>query len=198
MTTTLSADQILPPADYAAVRAQTRSAMIPVRASRRVRVGDQLLLAFENPQTLRYQVQEMIAVENVTEPNAIAEEVAAYSRLLPGPDRLVATLFIENADIRTVRSELERLTGIQHQLQLDVGGTIVTGTEIVGLDEDGPSDVTQAVHFLQFPLDDATRTAFYDPAVPVSITVDHPRYRDSGPIDGAARQALISDLTDSM
>lgn len=193
--TALSADQILTPDQYRPVRAQTRSHMMPIRAVRRVRVGDQLLLAFENTETLRYQVQEMITVENVDDPAGIAEEVAAYNRLLPGPRRLVATLFIENDDIRTVRSDLERLTGIQHQIIMNVGDSAITGVEVPGPDEDGPSTVTQAVHFLEFPLDDASAAAFCDLGVAVTLSVDHPRYRDSGPIQGASRAALVEDLS---
>lgn len=191
----LTPGDILDPDAYRGVRTERRRAVMPVRAARRVRVGDQLVLAFENAETLTYQVQEMVAVEEVTDPDAVAAEVAAYSRLLPGPDRLVATLFIENDDIRTVRADLRRLDGIQHQIELRVGDHSVTGVEIPGLDEDGPSTVTQAVHFLAFPFDDSARRAFCDPEVPAEIRVDHPRYRDSGPIEGAARQALIGDLS---
>jgi len=84
--------------------------MIPVRAERRVRVGDLLVLEFENEETLRYQVQEMVYTERLTAPADVAHEVEAYSRLLPGSHVLTATVFIELQLLATVREELERLT----------------------------------------------------------------------------------------
>lgn len=196
MSPALDPSQILPAEEYRPHRAETRRAMMQVRAGRRVRVGDQMLFSFENAETLRYQVQEMITVEHITDREAIAHEVEAYSRYLPGPDRLVATLFIENPDVRTVKADLARLTGVQHEFHLQVGDDHdVPAVEIPGPDEDGPSTVTHSVHFLVFTFDDTARAAFLDPSIPARITVNHPRYRDSGEIPGQVRETLIADLT---
>jgi hypothetical protein len=180
---------------YAAVRPGLRSQLIPLRASRRVRVGDIVALEFENATTLQYQVQEMLIVESVTDPAEIAHEIEAYERLLPTSHSLVATFFVECDDINTAKDELLRLTDIQHSVALFIADLPpVPGFEVVGLDEDGPSELTQAVHFLRFTLDDAARDAFRDPQVPARVVIEHPEYRASGPIAGATRLELISDL----
>ena len=57
--------------------------MMPVRADRRVRVGDMLTFEFENEETLRYQVQEMVFIERMTDPAEIDHEVELYGRMLP-------------------------------------------------------------------------------------------------------------------
>ena len=182
--------------EYAAVRPELRSQLIPLRASRRVRVGDQIALEFEDATTLQYQVQEMLIVEGVTDPNEVAHEIEAYTRLLPTSDSLVATFFVECDDIATAKDELLRLTGVQHAVALQVGDLpAVPGIEVIGLDEDGPSVLTQAVHFLRFSLDAASRAGFVDPTVPVRVVVDHPEYRATGRIEGDTRAALIGDLT---
>jgi hypothetical protein len=180
---------------YAAVRPGLRSQLIPLRATRRVRVGDMVALEFEDATTLQYQVQEMLIVESVTDPVEVAHEIEAYERLLPTSHSLVATFFVECDDINTAKEELLRLTGIQHAVALHIGDLPpVPGVEVVGLDEDGPSVLTQAVHFLRFTFDDAARDAFRDPAVPVRVVIEHPEYRATGPLTEAARVALISDL----
>jgi Protein of unknown function (DUF3501) len=190
------ADIITDHEKYAARRAQTRSRMIPLRAERRVRVGDIIAFEFENAETLRYQVQEMVYTERLTEPAEIAHEIEVYSRLLPSSHVLTATMFIELDVLATVRAELSRLSGLQQSIALDVDGVTVPAEEIRGPDEDpdSPSE-TVSVHMVRFGLTEATRDAFRDPQVPVEVVVDHPAYSDSTPIIGRTRRSLIADLS---
>ena len=189
------ADIVTDHAAYAANRARTRSAMLPVRAVRRVKIGDMLVVEFENEQTLRYQVQEMVFTERLTNTSDVAHEIEVYGRLMPTSHALTATLFIELDVLGTVKEELARLAGVQNALSLEIGGDTVRGEEIRGIDEDpdSPSE-TVSVHMLRFPLDDARRDAFRDPAVPVELVVDHPAYSESTPITGQTRLSLIADL----
>lgn len=180
---------------YSAQRVQARSRMLPIRAERRVRVGDILLFEFENAETLRYQVQEMVYTERLTAPGEVAHEVEAYSRLLPSSHALTATMFIELNQVEAVRDELARLSGVQRRVALEIGGVTVPAVEIPGVDEDPdqPSE-TVSVHMLRFPLTDGTRDAFRDPEVTVELVVDHPAYSDATPVVGAVRRSLIADL----
>jgi hypothetical protein len=180
---------------YAAARARARSEMLPVRAVRRVKLGDMLLVEFENEQTLRYQVQEMVFTERLTDTAAVAHEIEVYGRLLPNSHTLTATLFIELDVLDTVREELARLDGVQDAFGLEIAGDMIRAEEIRGIDEDpdAPSE-TVSVHMLRFRMDDARRDAFRDPAVPVELVVDHPAYSESTPIVGETRLSLIADL----
>lgn len=179
--------------------------MIAVRAARRIAVGDAVALAFENTDTLTYQVQEMLMVESVSDESAIAHELQAYSLFLPSHDSLTATMFIEADDVASVKDELIRLTGIQHCVSLLVEGAAdgaapdsellrAPGVEIPTIDEDGPSTVTQAVHFLRFTLSTEARAAFCNPQSPAYIAIEHPLYNVRVPISGATRTSLIADL----
>jgi hypothetical protein len=192
---TLSRDAlVLDLKQYAAGRAEARTRMIPLRRGRRVRLGDQLVVEFENADTLTYQVQEMLYTEGITDDREVAHELAAYSRMLPSSHELSATLFIELDDVQSVREELQRLTGVQHAIRIEVAGERVPAVELPGPDEDGPSEETFSVHFLRFRFSDAARDAFRDPAVPASLVVDHPEYADDTPIDGDVRTSLLADL----
>src|SRR3954462_12972873 len=155
VATKLSVDElVLDRQQYAEQRSADRDRMIPMRRARRLRLGDQLVCEFENSETLRYQVQEMIHAEGISDRNEAAAEVEAYSRMLPTSHALSCTLFIELDDAATVRAELERLDGIQHALRIDIGDEQVAGSELPGLDEDATAGRTASVHFLRFPFTD--------------------------------------------
>jgi hypothetical protein len=186
-------------ADYAARRQAERARMIPIRRVRRVRVGDMLAFAFENAETLAYQVQEMVFTERLTTPAEVAHEIESYARLLPDSHSLVATMLIELTDPATIKSEFARLEGLQRSIRLEIGRgdttLAATGEEIAGPDEDPDTPSTLvSVHMLRFRFSDAARDAFRDPSVPVSLVVDHDGYADDAPVDGATRTALLADL----
>jgi Protein of unknown function (DUF3501) len=186
---------------YADKRTAERARVMPIRAERRIRVGDMLALEFENEDTLRYQVQEMVFVERLTDPAEVAHEIDLYGRMLPTSHELCATLFIELDQDADVRGELARLSGIQNAVALDIsqpdgaGTSRVTAVELRGPDEDldRPSD-TVSVHVVRFTLNGDQRDAFRDPNVPVELVVDHPEYSESTPITGATRLSLLADL----
>jgi hypothetical protein len=194
--TKFSADElVLDRGMYAERRSSERDRMIPLRRDRRLRLGDQLGCEFENAETLRYQVQEMVYAEGISDPEEAAAEVEAYARMLPTSHELCCTLFIELEDVRTVKDDLARLNGVQHSLRIDVGGESVLGRELPGVDEDGESTTTASVHFLRFMFTDEQRDAFRDPSVPATLVVDHPEYSDEMPISGPTRISLLADLT---
>lgn len=194
-TRTLSRDAlVLDLSAYARERSEARARMIPLRRGRRVRLGDMLVVEFENSETLTYQVQEMLFAEGLSDDASVAHELEAYSRLLPSSHELTATMFVELADVATVRDELARLTGLQHTLRIEVGEHVAPAVELPGPDEDGPAESTYSVHFLRFTFDDAARDAFRDPDVPATLVVDHPAYADDVPLAGELRRSLLADL----
>ena len=179
-------------AAYAGRRAGEVARIIALKKSRRVSLGDIVTLVFENRDTLRHQVQEMVYVERISDPEAIAEELATYNPLLPSSDELSATLFIEIPDLAQLKAELPRLVGIEHSLSLTVGGETVKG---VGEGGRSREDYTSSVHYVRFPFTAEQRAAFLDPDVPAELVVDHPSYADSAPLSGDVRRSLVGDLT---
>jgi Protein of unknown function (DUF3501) len=191
---------------YGERRADERARVMAIRAERRVRVrvGDMLVFEFENLETLRYQVQEMVFVERITDPAEVGHEIELYGRMEPGSHELCATSFIELDQGADVRAELARLSGIQHAVSLEIAPSaietegqpsVVPAVELRAFDEDPerPSD-TVSVHVVRFTLTDEQRDAFHDPQVPVELVVEHPEYAENTPIRGRARLSLLADL----
>lgn len=178
---------------YAAIRKAERQRIMAVRQRRRVQVGPHMAIAFENLDTVRFQVQEMVYVEAITTAAGIGEEIAAYQRLLPGNRSLMATMLLEFADVSTVDAELDALKGIQHMVQLRIGDTGVTGEDVPPPD-DVLTDQTFTVHFLRFHLTEEQAAALADLRVPVRMSVEHPNYRADVEVAAQTRAELLADL----
>jgi len=185
-------DLILDPNDYAAVRRDRRAHAIALRRLRRVGVGDLISIEFENEETLRYQAQEMIYVERVTEESAAAEEIEVYTRLVPSGHTLTATMLIEITDQASVRDELARLDGVHESVALKVGPTVVPAREIPP-PEEGSSAHTVSVHFLAFDLPEAAAHALAA-GVPAWLVIDHPAYTAEAELSSATKALLAGDL----
>ena len=107
-------------------------------------------------------------------------------------DELSATLMIEIPETRQIRSELDRLIGIDEHVFLDVGDQSVRASFDSKQFE---SDRISAVQYVRFQLGPTLACKFCDRNLPVSLRVDHPNYRASTPIQGDARESLIGDLS---
>ena len=178
-------------AAYAARRADARAAAIALKKTRRIALGDVVTLVFENRDTIRHQIQEMLFVEQTSDLAKVGEELEIYGPLLPTPNELSATLFLEFPDMATLKAELPRFAGIEHTFSLVLDGETISARGEEGRSKD---DYTATVHYLRFPLSDAQRDAFRDPGVPAELAVDHPNYAESTPIPHEMRLSLLADL----
>jgi hypothetical protein len=165
---------------------------IDYKRARRVHVGDRLTFIFENRETVRFQIQEMLRAERAVKEEKIEEELAVYNELVPGANELSATLMIEITESRQIRAELDRLVGIDEHVFLDVAGKSVQATfDPKQFEEERIS----AVQYVRFPLGPELACKFCDPTAPVELRIAHPNYRESVAIEGATRASLAADLT---
>jgi uncharacterized protein DUF3501 len=90
---------------YEEIRPAFRQEAMAAKAARRVHVGSYLTFLFENPLTIRYQIQEMMRAERIVRERDIRHELDTYNALLGGPGELGCTLLIEIDDplVRAVR-----------------------------------------------------------------------------------------------
>jgi hypothetical protein len=181
---------------YARVRDSFRAEMIELRRRRRVAVGTIISLAFENRDTVRFQIQEMARVEAITTDQGIQDELDAYNPLIPEAGQLCATLFIELTSDEAIREWLPKLVGIERSVVLHLpNGQVVRGTvdrkHAVRLTR---ADVTAAVHYLRFVLTDNQRAAFGPGAV---LAIEHPHYSEQAELSPATLSELVSDLRGS-
>ena len=149
----LRRDEIVDRERYEALRSDYREAVIAHKRRRRMAVGDRVTLVFEDRETLRFQVQEMLWVERISEPEKIQRELDVYNELMPADRELSATLFIEITDPGAVRPELDRLVGIDEHVALVLSEGKATETIPAHFDpEQFEQDRISAVQYLRFPL----------------------------------------------
>jgi len=184
--------EILELGEYEEVREHFRRRVIELKRLRRVPLGGNITVLFENRDTVLYQIQEMLRTERITREDAIMHEIETYNELLPGKDELSATIFIEFPE----RSERERmlvaLAGIEGKFFLDVEGVrIVARNETRGM----LSDRTTAVHYVKYPLGPAAVAAIRSPKANVMLGVDHPAYRAETVLVRRTLEEIANDLS---
>ena len=92
------------------------------KAARRVHLGPELTLLFENADTIRYQIQEMMRVERLVRESDIQHELETYNELLGGAGELGATLLIEIDDPHRRAELLPRWLGLPRRIYLALAG----------------------------------------------------------------------------
>lgn len=187
--------------EYERERNAFRRHVIEIKRARRVPVGPFVTLVFENRDTVRFQIQEMARVEQLTSDEQIRAELEIYNPLIPDPGFLSATLFVELTSKEELASWLPELVGIERSVQLRIGGSGATGDEaaIVRATVDPEHDrqltretVTASVHYVRFELSDEQVARFA--SEPVRLEIDHPACAEGTNLDEATRAALLEDL----
>ena len=164
------------------------------KRNRKVDLGGNVALAFEDELTIRYQIQEMLRIERVFEEDGIRSEREAYNPLVPDGRNFKATMMIEYPDPAERKRMLARLKGIEDRVWIRVeGAERVYGVADEDLEREN-QEKTSAVHFLRFELSEPMAQALKRGA-PLAIGVDHPEYRAEIPVVSPdVRNALVADL----
>lgn len=189
----LEIKDIQPLSEYNAIRKKFRAGIIALKNHRRVLIGNHVSLMFENRDTIRSQVQEMMRVEHIDDPAKIQEELDTYNPLIPGPNELSATLFIEITESDRIKETLNRFQEIDNgrSVYLELGVD-----KIYGRFEEGHSkeDKLSAVHYVRFHLNPSQQTALHDPSIPAALIADHPHYQARTLLNMDTRQELANDF----
>ncbi len=178
---------------YERVRESVRAEMIELRHRRRVAVGTIVSVAFENRETIRFQIHEMARVERIATDEGIQDELDAYNPLIPEVGQLCATLFIELTSDEAIREWLPRLVGIEQSVVL----RLLNGDEMrCAVDAHHAArltreHVTAAVHYITFELSPDQRAAF---GLGVVLAIDHPQYNEETEFSSATVSELLGDL----
>ncbi len=175
-------------ADYELARPQLRPRMMALKDRRRVRVGDHLTLLFENRETVRYQIQEMMRIERIVRAEEIAHELETYNELIPNQGELSATLLIEYATAEERDVWLRELLGLENHLWLEAGGHRSRArfdTRQIATDR------LSSVQYVKFQLTREQMQAFPSGA---SVVVDHPKYRAVQPLSPEQLRELGADF----
>ncbi|MBM4196956.1 MAG: DUF3501 family protein [Gammaproteobacteria bacterium] len=180
--------------EYARHRAQFRAHVIAHKKHRRIHLGAHFTICFEDRLTVQYQVQEMLRIERIFEPEGIAGELAAYNPLIPDGSNWKATFLVEYPDPAERAQQLARLVGIEHRVWIQVGD-LPPSYAIADEDLDRSTDAkTSAVHFLRFELT-AGQVAALRAGAGLRAGIDHPActVRFDG-FPELVRESLVADL----
>ena len=178
---------------YAAIRKTSKPAAIAHRRLRSVPLGEHLTLQFEDEQTIRRQIQEMLHIEKIFDGAGIQSEIDAYAALVPDGSNWKATLLIEYPDPHERKRELARLIGIEDRMFVEVEGHArVYAIADEDMDREN-ADKTSAVHFVRFEFGAAERHAIRAGAA-VKIGCDHTHYPAHVTVVAETLASLAGDL----
>jgi hypothetical protein len=179
---------------YARQRAAFRPRVIAHKKLRTVQCGPNSTWCFEDRLTVQYQVQEMLRIERIFEPEGIADELAVYNPLIPDGSNWKVTLLIEFPDVDERRTALARLRGVEDRCWVQAPGharVYAIADEDLQREND---EKTSSVHFLRFELTPPMAGAVKKGA-DVSIGVDHENYRHAvDPLPASLRDSIAADL----
>lgn len=191
----LTHDKLYSLEQYARSRPEFRARVMAHKKNRMVHLGEHVTLLFEDALTMQYQVQEMLRLERMFEPELIQDELDVYNPLIPDGSNWKATMMIEYTDIAERQRRLAELIGIEDRVWIQVGDS----ERVYAIaDEDldrATEEKTSAVHFMRFELTDRMRRALKHGAT-LNMGVDHPRYQATlSPVPAGIRDSLLRDLS---
>ena len=150
---------------------------------RRIHVGSWLTFLFENHDTVRFQIQEMIRVEQMVKEVDIEHELETYNEILGSEGQLGVTLLIEIDDIERRQELLKRWKDLPAHLYVDLEGGEKIYAEYdkrqVG------EERLSSVQYLKFDTNGR---------VPVAIGADHESLTEEAKLTEDQRLALRADL----
>ncbi len=190
----ITRDDILPLTDYARVRDERRRQMAEFKRDRRLAVGPDITLYFENYDTMLHQVHEMLTVEKGGEAQ-IEDELRAYNPLIPNGAELVATMMIEIDEPRRRDRVLRTLGGIEDTIDLIVGEVAIRAVPEADVERTTAEGKTSSIHFVRFPFQPAQITAFRRADTRIIIGIGHANYQHMAVMPEAVRAALARDFS---
>ena len=179
---------------YAEGRDDFRAKVLRHKRNRRIELGTNAALIFEDRLTMQYQIQEMLRIEKIFEAAGINEELEAYNPLIPDGSNWKATFMVEFPDEDERREMLKQLVGIEDCVYVQVGD-LERSTAIADEDMERADETkTSAVHFLRFELSDEQVAALKGGAL-LAAGIDHPSYQtEISPIAQSISESLLADL----
>ena len=190
---TISRDSLMTLEAYSKIRKTSRPQMIAHRKLRSVQLGEHINVQFEDEQTIRRQIQEMLHIEKIFDEEGIQSEIDAYAPLIPDGTNWKATMLIEYPDAHERKRELARLIGVEDRMFVEVEGharIYAIADEDLEREND---EKTSSVHFLRFEFPQAARDAVVAGAA-VKLGCDHTNYPAHVSIAAETLASLAGDF----
>ena len=179
---------------YESQRAVIRQSIMEHK-TRRVQIGPNMMLHFEDFMLMRYQVQELMRTEKLTEEKEILEELDAYNPLIPDGRNLKVTMMLEYPNPEERQERLSQLIGIEELVSIEIKGhdrVYPIANEDLARSSD---EKTSAVHFLRFEFTEESISSAKNGAEWYIRCDIYPTNTHRGPIEQQIRQSLIRDFS---
>jgi hypothetical protein len=175
--------EILDYVTYSEKRDELRAAALHAKSERRVIVGEHFTFLFENRETVRYQIQEMMRVERIVKEDEIKHEIDTYNELIHPAGSLGCTLLIGIDDESERDQKLREWLGLNEHIyaKLPDGSRVKPTWDPRQV---GDSRLS-SVQYLTFELGSEP---------PVAIGVDMPEVEAEAELSDTQRAALRRDL----
>ena len=190
----LAADTLMNIIEYEKVRHKYRQDIIAYKKNRRISLGPNVMLTFENEKTLTFQIQEIMRAERLVHDEQIQEEVDVYNTIMPPENGLSATLFIEVVEEAKIRPVLNKFIGLtDHQtLYLDINGEKVYAEFEQGREEENK---ISSVHYVQFLFSNEQKNNFTDSESETKLGIDYKDYKYTKTVPDGLQRSLCEDLS---
>ena len=190
----ISISDLMSIAAYNEQRPAIRQAMMEHKKTRRLPLGPNAMLHFEDYMVMRYQVLELIRAEKISGEEELLEELGAYNPLIPDGKNLKATFMLEYPDEAERKIRLGQLIGIEELISIQIEGF---DPVYPIANEDLPrstDEKTSAVHFLRFEFTDEMIAAAKQGAS-WTVRSEHQNYQySSDSIPDEIRNSLVRDF----
>ena len=176
-------EEVLDYITYEEQREDIRNEVMAAKRSRRIHLGQYLTFLFENKETVRYQIQEMMRIEKIVKEADIKHEIDTYNQILGEPGNIGCTLLIEFNDKAEREVKLKELMGLPEKIYV----VLVNGAKVYA--EYDPKQVGKdrlsSVQYLKFSTKGVR---------PVAIGVDHPFLKEEATLSSEQQTALKEDI----
>jgi hypothetical protein len=177
--------EIVDYATYEDGREAFRAEVMRLKEPRRVHVGGHVTLLFENHETIRYQIQEMIRAERIVRESDIQHEIDTYNELLGKTGELGCTMLIEIEDPAVRAEKLRQWWDLPEMIY----ALLENGTRIPATFDERQrgSERLSSVQYLKFNTNGS---------VPSAIGIDLPDLKVEIRLTADQRDALRFDLSE--
>ena len=191
----LNRSDLLTLEDYAEQRPEMRQRVMEHKRHRKLAIGPNATLYFEDRLTIQYQIQEMLRAERIFEASGIQEELDAYNPLIPDGTNWKATFMLEYPDKDERARALAQLVGIEDRVWVQIP-EFERVYAIADEDMDRETEEkTSSVHFLRFELSKDMIDSVVVHNTDIFCGIDHANYEHQvAPVPEPTRESLCHDL----
>lgn len=182
--------EIAPEHLYERIRPTIVHHMLEYKRTRRMALGTEVSLQFENRETVLYHVHEVVRANGSWTRRNILAAIEEHQRLIPSGPWLTATVMVHSYDPRGGRHLCRALATRPHEVV-----RMVIGDEIVGAMPAGRSAAPASpVQYLRFAVGPRAARDLGEPAVRAVVELSTDRGTHLTPMPEVTRLALRDEL----